>query len=77
MRRIVAVLALLTIAAAAAAPLGGSAPRMWVGFHDDPSFRWEGDRGATLDRVRAANATLVRAVVTWAHVAPGAAGAGP
>ena len=43
---------------------------MWVGFHDDPSFRWEGDRGATLDRVRAANATLVRAVVTWAHVAP-------
>ena len=70
MRRILTVLAALSLAAAVAAPLGGSAPRMWVGFHDDPSFRWEGDRGATLDRVRAANATLVRAVVTWAQVAP-------
>jgi Cellulase (glycosyl hydrolase family 5) len=69
-RRILTVLAALSLAAAVAAPLGGSAPRMWVGFHDDPSFRWEGDRGATLDRVRAANATLVRAVVTWAQVAP-------
>jgi hypothetical protein len=69
-RRILTVLAALSLAAAVAAPLSGSAPRMWVGFHDDPSFRWEGDRGATLDRVRAANATLVRAVVTWAQVAP-------
>ena len=49
-RRILTVLAALSLAAAVAAPLGGSAPRMWVGFHDDPSFRWEGDRGATLDR---------------------------
>lgn len=70
MRRTLTVLAALALAAAVAAPLGGSAQRMWVGFHDDPSFRWEGDRGATLDRVRAANATLVRAVVTWAQVAP-------
>jgi hypothetical protein len=46
------------------------AERMWVGFHDDPSFRWEGDRDVTLNRVRNANATMVRAVVTWASVAP-------
>ena len=43
---------------------------MWVGFHDDPSFRWEGDRDVTLNRARSANATMVRAVVTWASVAP-------
>ena len=43
---------------------------MWVGFHDDPSFRWEGDRDVTLNRARGANATMVRAVVTWASVAP-------
>ena len=70
MRRILTVFIALALAAGVAAPLAGSAQRMWVGFHDDPSFRWEGDRGATLDRVRKANATLVRAVVTWASVAP-------
>jgi hypothetical protein len=69
-RRIVTVIVALSLAAGIAAPLAGSAQRMWVGFHDDPSFRWEGDRSATLDRVRNANATLVRAVVTWASVAP-------
>jgi hypothetical protein len=66
----ITVFAALALAAGIAAPLAGSAQRMWVGFHDDPSFRWEGDRSATLDRVRNANATLVRAVVTWASVAP-------
>src|SRR5512132_405604 len=69
-RRMITVFAALALAAGIAAPLAGSAQRMWVGFHDDPSFRWEGDRSATLDRVRNANATLVRAVVTWASVAP-------
>jgi hypothetical protein len=64
---LVVVVVLATLVAAADAP-GGD--RMWVGFHDDPSFRWEGDRDVTLDRARSANATMVRAVVTWASVAP-------
>jgi Cellulase (glycosyl hydrolase family 5) len=65
--RLVVVVSLIALAGAAGAA-GGE--RMWVGFHDDPSFRWEGDRNVTLNRVRSANATVVRAVVTWASVAP-------
>jgi len=57
------------IAALVAAPFAGAAARMWVGFHDDPSFRWEGDRAANIDRAAATNATMFRAVVTWADVA--------
>jgi hypothetical protein len=67
-------LARLTVAACLAAlvavPLGAAADRMWIGFHDDPSFRWEPDRTSMLDRAQAANATMFRAVVTWATVAP-------
>ena len=55
MRRMITVVAALALAAGIAAPLADSAQRMWVGFHDDPSFRWEGDRSATLDRVRDAD----------------------
>jgi hypothetical protein len=69
-KRLRRVFVVLTLTAAVAAPLAAGADRMWVGFHDDPSFRWEGDRSVTLDRARAANATLVRAVITWADVAP-------
>ena len=70
MKRLRRLLIVLMIVGAVAAPLAAGAERMWVGFHDDPSFRWEGDRSVTLDRARAANATMVRAVVTWASVAP-------
>jgi Cellulase (glycosyl hydrolase family 5) len=69
-RRLRRLLVVLTLTAAVTAPLAAGAERMWVGFHDDPSFRWEGDRSLTLDRAKAANATMVRAVVTWASVAP-------
>jgi hypothetical protein len=43
---------------------------MYVGFHDDPSFRYDESRTAMLDQARAANATIVRTLVTWANVAP-------
>lgn len=69
MKRLRRLFIALSLVAAVATPLAAGADRMWVGFHDDPSFRWEGDRSVTLDRARGANATIVRAVITWADVA--------
>jgi hypothetical protein len=43
---------------------------MYVGFHDDPNFRYEERRTEMLDQVRSTNATIVRTLVTWANVAP-------
>ena len=68
--RVTALLVVVCLAALVAAVDAPGGERMWVGFHDDPSFRWEGDRDVTLNRARGANATMVRAVVTWASVAP-------
>ncbi|MBA2332713.1 MAG: cellulase family glycosylhydrolase, partial [Actinobacteria bacterium] len=50
--------------------IAGAAPRMHVGFHDDPNFRYEERRADMLDQARAANTTIVRTLVTWANVAP-------
>ena len=69
MRRLARLTALALLAALIAVPLGAAATRMWIGFHDDPSFRWEPDRTSMLDRAKASNATMFRAVVTWADVA--------
>jgi hypothetical protein len=38
---------------------------MWVGFHDDPSFRWVGDRRARVQGAAQANATIMRLLVQW------------
>jgi aryl-phospho-beta-D-glucosidase BglC (GH1 family) len=62
---VVALLGALVVPAFAAA-----APRMHVGFHDDPNFRYEVRRAEMLNQARAANATIVRTLVTWANVAP-------
>jgi hypothetical protein len=43
---------------------------MYVGFHDDPNFRYEERRTEMLDQVRGTNATIVRTLVTWSIVAP-------
>ena len=40
MRRIVRLVIVLSVLAGLAAPVGMAAERMWVGFHDDPSYRW-------------------------------------
>jgi hypothetical protein len=50
--------------------LAGAAQRMYVGFHDDPNFRYEERRDVMLDQAQDANATIVRTLVTWANVAP-------
>lgn len=63
-------IAVLCVLAAVAAPAALAADRMWMGFHDDPTFRWNDDRVAELDRASAAGATVVRTLVTWAQVAP-------
>ena len=65
-RFLLATSAVLLLAPAVA----GAAPRMYVGFHDDPNFRYEERREAMLNQARAANTTIVRTLVTWANVAP-------
>jgi hypothetical protein len=65
----------LTISACLAAAVvtpqaAGAADRMYVGFQDDPSFRFRDARTSNLDQAQAANATIIRSQVTWAQVAP-------
>lgn len=64
----------LTLAAAIfvllAATAANAAPRMWIGFHDDPSFRWRTDRADNLDGAAQAGSTVVRAWVYWPQIAP-------
>ena len=69
MRRLPLLAAILV--AAVLAPVATSAERMWIGFHDDPMFRFEADRMTELDEATATNnATILRTLVTWANVAP-------
>jgi hypothetical protein len=46
-----------------------AAERMWVGFHDDPSFRWVSDRASRIRGAGQANATIMRLLVQWNLVA--------
>jgi hypothetical protein len=46
------------------------ASRLYVGFQDDPSFRFRENRHTNLDEAAAANASIVRTQVTWAQIAP-------
>jgi hypothetical protein len=69
-RRLVQFLVAATVVSLLTPALAFGGSRMYVGFHDDPNFRFEENRGATLDQARDANATVVRTLVTWASVAP-------
>jgi hypothetical protein len=64
-RRIVRLVIALSILAAVAAPTTLAAQRMWVGFHDDPSFRWVSDRDARVQGSADSNATIMRLLVQW------------
>ena len=57
------------LAAALAAPTALAAERMWVGFHDDPSYRWVNDRQARVQASADANASIMRLLVQWNLVA--------
>ena len=67
----IARLALLLFLVALAAPAAASAgPRMWMGFQDDPYFRWLPERFFVRDRAMQANATLMKTTVYWFNTAP-------
>ena len=38
---------------------------MWIGFHDDPSFRWVGNREARIQTSAQNSATIIRLLVQW------------
>ncbi len=64
-------IALFASLAALLLPLSAlAAERMPVGFQDDPTFRWNGDVPAELDKVQAANASIIRATADWRAIAP-------
>ena len=70
MRRFLFIVVLILGVFAAVPASASAAERMFVGFQDDPSFRWADDRAASLDAAARANVTVVRATVEWADVAP-------
>ena len=70
MKRVVQLLIVATVAALLTPAVASSAPRMWVGFHDDVNFRYEERREAMLDQATDTNATVLRTLVTWANIAP-------
>jgi len=69
-RRVTQLFLFVALAALLSPAVASAAPRMYVGFHDDPNFRYEMRRAEMLDQARAANATIVRTLATWASIAP-------
>jgi len=69
-KRLARILPLVCFAGLLVPALATAAPRMYVGFHDDPNFRYEENRQAVLDQARDARTTIVRTLVTWATIAP-------
>ena len=67
--RLVTILSVLVGFAAPAAPGALGAERMWIGFHDDPSFRWVANRDDRVREASQANATIMRLLVQWNLVA--------
>ncbi|HLE99317.1 MAG TPA: cellulase family glycosylhydrolase, partial [Gaiellaceae bacterium] len=65
MRRIARLVVALFALGALAAPAALPAERMWIGFHDDPSFRWVGDRAVRIEGSSRTNSTILRLLVQW------------
>ena len=65
MSRTVRLVIVAWLLAALTAPAALAAERMWIGFHDDPSFRWVGDRSSRVESSAQANATIMRLLVQW------------
>jgi hypothetical protein len=60
---------LCSLLACAAATSASGGYRMWIGFQDDPTLRWRGDRVAMFDRVQQYNVSIVRTTVYWSRTA--------
>jgi hypothetical protein len=69
-KRVTQLLLVAALAALLSPAVASSAPRMYVGFHDDVAFRWNDNRTEVLDQARSANATIVRTLVDWSKTAP-------
>jgi hypothetical protein len=68
-RRLIALLAVVGITAAVASTAAAN-DRMWMGFHDDPVLRYEGDRQNQLTLTAQSGATMIRTLVEWHRIAP-------
>ena len=69
MRFAARVIVIACLAAAVLVPAAAAADRMWVGFQDDPMFRWDPQRMEAMDRARSNDARIVRTVVDWSRAA--------
>src|SRR4051812_41960470 len=68
-RRFRLILACLLVAGTVATS-ASAADHMWMGFQDDPAFRWREGRAATFDRLQQFNVSVVRTTVYWSKIAP-------
>jgi hypothetical protein len=69
-RRTLRLVFVLFATAALAAPAATAAERMWIGFHDDPSFRWVEDRASRIESSASEGASVMRLLVHWNKTAP-------
>ena len=60
----------LTILLAIPAATVHAAPRMPIGFFDDPSFRWSPTRAENLRSAAVTGASVIHTAATWATLAP-------
>jgi Cellulase (glycosyl hydrolase family 5) len=60
----------LTALLAVGAVTANAAPRMPIGFFDDPTFRWSADRAQNLQRAAADGASIIHTTASWAAIAP-------
>jgi hypothetical protein len=63
-------LLVMTVLLAAPAATAYAAPRMPIGFFDDPSFRWSPTRAENLQQAAASGASVIHTTATWAQLAP-------
>jgi hypothetical protein len=68
-RRTARLVITLSVLAGLAAPAAFASERMWVGFHDDPSFRWVSNRQERVQGAAQSNASIIRLLVQWNLVA--------
>ena len=67
MKRVTKLFLVAALAALLSPAVASSAPRMYIGFHDDADFRWNPKRAEMLGQARSTNATIVRTLVDLAE----------